>query len=203
MTPHTPYHMCSTHSSNIPHKHSENIMCKLKVSCLGAVYTQVAISRAEGLVDPGTPAFTLGWGAQDDGDHTIPSSKLKHLNTYTIDCPEEFSGVWPSEAIGEKFPKFICIGAFPLIGGPCIGDQGGVLQNLFDLTCMNFVHRGGVGLGVVRVSRCDMYIANQVMTDCAFCRSSSPEREQICARRLCWSISTCEFHACEICSLHG
>ena len=78
-------------------------------------------------VEPGQGAVIMGWGAQDNSNHSDPTRNFKALITYTIECPAHFGG-------GQSY-HFICIGARRNIGGPCIGDEGGVPLCLHCLYC--------------------------------------------------------------------
>ena len=70
----------------------------------------------------------MGWGAQYDNNHAVPTSFLQFLSADTIDCPAEYQGEWGRRDYQRAFPKFICIAGLPNIGGPCDGDEGGTPQ---------------------------------------------------------------------------
>ena len=75
-------------------------------------------------------ATIMGWGAQNNNDHAAPTHELKTLVTETKECPPGLDGVWAYTDLTEQkhIPKFICIGAPELTGGPCDGDEGGMTQ---------------------------------------------------------------------------
>ena len=82
-----------------------------------------------GSVPVDTPAFILGWGAQNNTHQTQAVTRLKGLNTTISSCSE---GTSPKNlhAVAGKWdqggqPWFICLAAPAALGGPCYGDSGG------------------------------------------------------------------------------
>ena len=78
----------------------------------------------------------MGWGSQNDTNHTQPSTQPMRLLTKTIQCPEAFSN--QVETRWASYPLFICVSA-PTNGGPCEGDDGGKPQIIIAIYCHSFL----------------------------------------------------------------
>ena len=64
----------------------------------------------------------MGWGSQNDANHSQPSTQPMMLVAETVLCPPEFS--ISVETPRTSYPMFFCVSA-PNLGGPCEGDDGG------------------------------------------------------------------------------
>ena len=71
----------------------------------------------------------LGWGSQNDTNHSQPSSTPMKLIAKTIECPPALN--YYEERYGKNlFPFFICVGAPDAVGAPCDGESGGTHEKL-------------------------------------------------------------------------